>query len=58
MMSNERLVDLADVVEECDALDAAHCVVVEVGRVGEDERVGGDAPDVRAGVRRHSRRWR
>jgi hypothetical protein len=46
----DRLVNLADVVEECDALDALAFVVGEVGRVGEDEGVGGDASDVRAGV--------
>ena len=47
----ERLVDLADVVEERDALDALALVLGEVGRVGEDERVGGDAAHVRAGFR-------
>ena len=47
----ERLVDLADVVKERDALDA-RCTRArrELGGVGEDERVGGDAAHVRAGL--------
>ena len=46
----QRFVDLPDIVEECDTLDAAPHVLLEAGRVGEHERVRGDAADVRAGV--------
>ena len=45
----DRLVDLADVVEQCDALDAVTRALVHVGRIGENQRIVGDAPDVGAG---------
>jgi len=44
------LVDLADVVEERDALDALAFMVGEIGRVGKDEGVRGDASDVCARI--------
>jgi hypothetical protein len=44
-------VNLADIVEESDALDAAALVIVQLGGVGEDERVCGDTADVRTGSR-------
>lgn len=47
----ERLVDLADVVEEGDPGDAATCSAGEAGGVGEDECVLGDSADVDAGIR-------
>ena len=46
----ERFVDLSDVVEERDALDALALVLRELGGVAEDERIGRDAPDVGAGL--------
>ena len=45
----ERLVDLSYVVEERDALDDALGMLVEVGGIGEDERVSRDAPYVGTG---------
>ena len=45
----QRLVDLADIVEERDALDVAERALVEVGGIGEDECITSDAADVRAG---------
>ena len=44
-------VDLPDVVVERDALDGAALVLIEAGRAREHERVGGDAANVRAGLR-------
>jgi len=45
----QRLVDLADVMEEGDALDVPEGALAQVGGVGEDERITSDAADVRAG---------
>ena len=46
----QRFVDLADVVEERDALDRSwQSCSSSAGRLGEDQGVGGDAADVRAG---------
>jgi hypothetical protein len=45
----EGRVDLPNVVEECDPLEAAAGVVVQLGRASDDERVRRDAPDVSAG---------
>jgi hypothetical protein len=42
----DRRVDLADVVEERDALDASATRFIEVGGTSEDQRVGRYAPDV------------
>jgi len=42
----ERLVDLADVVEQRDAFDVTFLGRVEVGRVGQDQRIPSDAADV------------
>ena len=42
----ERLVNLADVVEEGDALERAQLVLIETGGVAEDQRIAGDPPDV------------
>lgn len=47
----ECLVDLSDVVEEGDAFDRATFVIGEAGRVGDDERVGRHATNVRTGLR-------
>jgi len=46
----ERLVDLADVVEQGDTSDPALLVLAESRCVGEDERVFGDTSDVYARV--------
>jgi len=46
----ERLVDLADVVEERDTRDAATLTIREIGRFAEDECVFRDAPDMEAGI--------
>jgi hypothetical protein len=43
-------VDLSDVVEEGDALDALALVLGELGGFAEDEAIRGDAADVRARV--------
>ena len=44
----QRLVDLADVVKERDALDVLFLVIIEMRGVGEDEGVGGDTTNVGA----------
>lgn len=46
----QRLVDLSDVVEQCDALDGATFAAAQTGSAGDDEGVGRDAADVRAGL--------
>ena len=46
----ERLVDLADVVEQGDARDAMPGALRKAGGVGEDEGIFGDASDMDAGV--------
>ena len=45
----ERFVDLADVVEERDALDAAKDVVPETSGIAEDQRIARDLTDMLAG---------
>jgi len=45
----QRLVDLADVVEERDALHVPLLAGIEVGRFGEDERITSHTADVAAG---------
>ena len=47
----ERFVDLPNVVKEGNALNHAAFAVAESRGVGDDERVGRDAPDVSAGLR-------
>jgi len=47
----ERLVDLADVMEERDPLDHVALARRQVGGIGDDERVAGNAPHVRPGLR-------
>ena len=47
----ERLVNLADVVKERDALDDLRLVLIELQRVGYDECVGGNTAGVRASLR-------
>ena len=42
----ERLIDLSDVVKECDAFHAPVLVLREPGGFGEDERIPGDAAHV------------
>jgi len=44
----QRFVDLPNVVEECHSLDALALVLGEVGRLAEDQRVGGHATGVSA----------
>jgi hypothetical protein len=43
----QRLVDLADVVKECDPLDGQARLLVKVGRLGQRERVPRDAAHMR-----------
>src|SRR5688572_10116024 len=45
----DRLVDLSDVVEERDPLDAAPRPLIELSRVSEYQRVVGNAPNMGAG---------
>jgi hypothetical protein len=45
----QRFVDLADVVKECDAFDRAPLMLFEACSVRDDQRVCGDASDVHAG---------
>jgi 23S rRNA (cytosine1962-C5)-methyltransferase len=47
---DERFADLSDVVKERRQLDRAAILVVDANGVGDNERVGRDAPDVRAGL--------
>ena len=47
----QRRMDLSDIVEECHALDAADSVVIEHRFFTEHDRVGGDATDMRPGLR-------
>ena len=42
----DRLVNLSDVVEERDTLDAVTRAVVEACCIGKDQGIGGDTPDV------------
>jgi hypothetical protein len=46
-----RFVNLSDIVEEGDALDACACAVIEFGRVAENEGIAGDTSDVPACIR-------
>jgi hypothetical protein len=46
----QRLVDLPDVVEECDLFDDALLVVVEPRGVSKNKRIRGDSPDMCAGL--------
>jgi len=44
----ERFVDFADVMEERHSLDDLPFMLVEIGGISEDERIGGDTSNVRA----------
>src|SRR5690348_12260211 len=46
----EGFVDFSNVVEQRDALDRATLAFIESGRVADDESVGGNAPNVHAGL--------
>jgi hypothetical protein len=45
----QRLVDLPHIVEQCHALDVALLERIQIRRVGEDQCITSDAPDVAAG---------
>jgi hypothetical protein len=45
---DQRFVNLADVVEEGDALECAHLMVSEVGRIPQNECVSADAAEMLA----------
>jgi len=46
----ERFVDLANIVEERDSLDVSERPLVDIGGLGENERITSDAADVSAGL--------